>query len=64
MIPGTLSPSTGSLGRRSGQSSFSMESWNDRMRASTEGLHSNFPTLLFWRKGAVDQTLTSEAGRV
>ena len=41
-----------------------MESWKDRMRASTEGLHSNCPSALFWKKGAVDQTLTSEAGRV
>ena len=34
------------------------------MRASTDGLGSNVPTLLFSRNGAVDQTLTSEAGRV
>ena len=34
------------------------------MRASTEGLGSNGPTLLFCRNGAVDQTLTSDAGRV
>ena len=34
------------------------------MRASTDGLGSNGPTLLFCRNGAVDQRLTSDAGRV
>jgi hypothetical protein len=34
------------------------------MRASTEGLGLNGPTLLFCRNGAVDQRLMSEAGRV
>ena len=41
-----------------------MESWNDFIRASTDGLHSNLPTLLLRRKGAVDHALMSEAGRV
>ena len=34
------------------------------MRASTDGLGLNGPTELFCRNGAVDQRLTSEAGRV
>ena len=33
-------------------------------RASTDGLHSKRPSELFWRNGAVDQTLTSEGGRM
>src|SRR5689334_18725465 len=34
------------------------------MRASTDGLGLNLPTLLFSRKGAVDHTLMREGGRV
>ena len=34
------------------------------MRASTEGLGSKWPTVLLCRNGAVDHTLTSDAGRV
>ena len=34
------------------------------MRAATDGLGSNLPTLLFSRNGAVDQTLISDGGRV
>ena len=64
MRPGTLVPSSLSYSRSSGQSSFSIESWNERIRASTEGLPSKWPTLLLSRNGAVDHTLTSEAGRV
>ena len=64
MRPGTLSPSILSFSRFSGQSIFSIESWNERMRASTDGLGSKFPTLLFNRNGAVDHTLMSEGGRV
>ena len=37
---------------------------NDSMRLSTDGSHMNGPTELFSRKGAVDQRLISEAGRV
>ena len=36
----------------------------NRNSASTEGLGSNRPTLLFSRKGAVDQALTSDGTRV
>src|ERR1043165_4294029 len=63
--PGPVSfPKIGSLGRRSGQSICSIDASNTRMRASTDGLGSNGPTVLFWRNGAVDQALTSDAGRV
>ena len=41
-----------------------MDAWNTSMRASTDGLGLNGPTLLFCRNGAVDQRLTSDAGRV
>ena len=34
------------------------------MRASTDGLHSNGPTVLFCRNGAVDHALISDAGRM
>ena len=34
------------------------------MRASTDGLGSNVPTLLFSRNGAVDHRLISDGGRV
>ena len=40
---------TGSFSRFSGHSSFSIESWNDRMRPSTDGLGSNVPMLVFSR---------------
>ncbi len=64
ITPGTLSPSTGSLSRFSGHSILAIESWNEPMRASTEGLGSNCPTLLFNRNGAVDHRLISEGTRV
>src|SRR5581483_9061782 len=57
-------PKIGSFSRRSGHSICSIEAWNTRTRASTDGLGSNGPTALFWRKGAVDHALTSDAGRV
>ena len=31
---------------------------------STDGLYLKGPTVLFWRNGAVDQRLTSDAGRM
>ena len=34
------------------------------IRDATDGLYSNGPTVLFWRNGAVDQRLTSDAGRM
>src|SRR6185369_424903 len=61
--PGTLSPILGSFLRRSGHSIWPIESLNERIRPSTEGSSLNVPTELFCRNGAVDQTLTSEAGR-
>src|ERR1700730_18442421 len=61
MRPGTLVPSNLSYSRSSGQSSFSIESWNERIRASTDGLLSKWPTLLLSRNGAVDQTLPPRA---
>ena len=64
MTPGTLSPSTESFSRFSGHSIFSIESWNDRIRASTDGLGSNVPSALFRKKGAVDHRLMRDAGRV
>ena len=42
IVPGTLSPSTESLSRFSGQSIFSMESWKESMRAATDGLGIEF----------------------
>src|SRR4051812_31806170 len=53
-----------SRSRFSGHSICSMESWKTRIRASTDGLTSKCPTELFWRNGAVDHALTSDAGRV
>ena len=64
IVPGTLSPSTRSFSRFSGQRSCSIESWKERIRASTEGDGSKRPRLLLSRKGAVDHTLMSEGTRV
>ena len=64
ITPGTLSPRTASFSRFSGHSILVIESSNDAIRASTEGLGLNRPTLLLRRNGAVDQRLTSDGTRV
>ena len=64
ITPGIFAPNTASLSRLSGHSILVIESWKTPMRASTAGLGSNRPTLLFNRKGAVDHRLTSEGTRV
>ena len=62
--PGIFAPRTLSFSRFSGHSICSMEIWNARIRASTEGSESNGPTELFSRNGADVHTLTSDGGRV
>src|SRR6266545_5690289 len=63
--PGPVSfAKSGSFGRRSGHSICSIDASKTRIRASTDGLGSNGPTVLFCRNGAVDHALMSDAGRV
>src|SRR5262245_5421262 len=54
----------GSLVRFSGQSSCSMASLKEAIRAATDGSQENFPIELLSSRGAVDQTLISDGGRV
>src|ERR1044071_2191824 len=60
--PSSLAKSA-SFGRLFGQSICSIDLSNVSSRAATDGLGLNGPTELFCRNGAVDQRLTSDAGR-
>src|SRR5580698_5361650 len=64
MVPGTRLPSNVSCSRVSGHNIWRMDDSNERMRASTDGLWSKGPTLLFKRYGAVDHNAMSEGTRV